>query len=394
MRVVDSLSIILRLFWPQFLSYAGVMITALITLFILISVSGSYNTHVHQDFGNKQAHFTLTNLIDPSSSAELTRVRDLLATIDGVYVSSPFISVENWQQLSANTQIFASNQRGQFTRFNRGYVQVIGVDRRSPSIISWDHLNFYTAGVFKTRITNLEFMHQWLTNPYLIIPNAVLDSGFYPPISQEATVINSVTKQPWQVKGFIQDYADQAILYVGIDQFQWWSEQFESAESGVLVRLNEAADLASAKTTIQQALVPLEGRWKVTSWLEDKQKQMSLLTVINTVSIGLVSVIAFLSYLLVTLFLTKSVISKNRTINIFIITGYRIQHALFIWMVLISVSCFVVALVCNDSLVSPVLNDFVDFTLVNTGINSQLALFCFGLNLFSIFVFHRAIIKV
>ena len=394
MRVVDSLFIILRLFLPQFLSYASVMVTALITLYILISVSGSYNIHVHQDFGNKQAHFTLTNLIEQSSSKELTSVRDRIATIDGVYVSSPFISVENWQQLSANTQIFASKQHGQFNRFNRGYVQVIGVDRRSPSIISWDNLNFYTAGPFKTRITNLEFMHQWLTNPYLIIPNAVLDSGFYPPISQEATVVNSVSKQHWQVKGFIQDYSDQAILYVGIDQFQWWSDQLESAESGVLVRLNEGADLSSMKTELQQRLAPLEGNWKVTSWLDEKQKQMSLLNVINTVSIGLVSVIAFLSYLLVTLFLTKSVISKNRTINIFNITGYRIQHALFIWMILISVSCFLLALVCNHLLVSPVLREFLDFNLIDSGINSQLALFCVGLNLFSIFVFHRAIIKV
>ena len=210
MMLFELIYICIKIFKKELFFYIFVLSFGVLCISALLTSTEIYKYEMRKDLESKQPHFTIYK----SKSKQINNNFDFfsdLKKVEGVTAVSPFFTSYQWIKFKANTD-FLYNENS-FDRINSGYFTIIGVDKKSPSIISWEEIKFYTAGTYKTRMTNLQFEYEWIKNPNLVVPNAVFDSGFFPPISQEASIKSELSKDIWKVKGFIQDRMDEARLY-------------------------------------------------------------------------------------------------------------------------------------------------------------------------------------
>lgn len=393
MRVSDSWYLCFRLFRREFFFYFLVLFVGVVTIGTIMESTSLYRTFVTQNFASKQPHFSIS-FNDATVSRRLNNesLIGVITKLDGVVAVSPYAKSISWGQFSASTTQLYREVASGYDKFSSGYFTVIGVEKASPSIVSWETINFYTSGAYKTKITNLELEYEWVTNPYLVIPNAVFDASFYPPISQEARIKNQFSATPWQVKGFIQDHHDDARIYVSRADFAQWLESKDSViEKGIYIRMQE-------KYSLEQLRLSLENVCKtdcmVSAWLDRHERKRKVLTVFETFSWVTSLTISVLVFFLVGLYQAKSIIEKSRTINILHVTGYSFNKTVASIVLTITVCTF--ALFCFYVLVVfPHMAAWVSSS-ESTPYSVLLYVggFCSLSSLFSICVFQFAINKV
>lgn len=393
MRISDSWYLCFRLFRKEFFFYFLVLFIGVVTIGTIMESTNLYRTFVTQNFASKQPHFSLSFNGESGSSFHYDEsLVNTIKQLEGVVAVSRYAKSVSWGQFSATTTQLYSEVESGYDKFSSGYFTVIGVDKASPSIVSWETINFYSSGAYKTKITNLELEYEWVTNPYLIIPNAVFDSSFYPPISQEARIKNQFSATPWQVKGFIQDHYDNARLYVSREGFSQWLESQDSVtEQGLYIRMVEKYPLEQLRHSLEK-LCTLD--CKVSAWLDRHERKRKVLTVFETFSWVTSITISLLVCLLVGLYQAKSIIEKSRTINILNITGYSFNRTV-ISIVLAITSCTFALFCIYILMVFP----HIALWVSNSDTTSYYVLlfvgsFCFLSSLFSIGVFRLAINKV
>lgn len=392
MRVIDTCFLSFRLFKKEFIFYFLILFIAVTTMATLLSATQLYRNFVGESFASKQPHFTLSRFQKQVLDSEHNLLKQL-NQLPGVLVASPFAKSVAWGQFTATTtQLSGQSSSKLHDKFSSGYFTVIGVQKSSPAIVSWQNLNFYHAGIYRSKMTNLEFAYQWKSNPNLVVPNAVFDASFYPPISQEARIKSQFSDEIWQVKGFLQDHIDTARLYVDINTFdKWLATQQQTTEQGIYIRMQQGYLLSELREQLDSLCAM---RCSVSSWMDQHSRKSKVLTVLEVFSWSTSGTIALLAMLLVGLYLAKSIMDKARTINILQITGYRFTGTLLAIVTSICVSVFMLFL----------LYMWVMFPWMAVWLNTSLALpiyvilsaalLCLCSSLFLMAVFHLAISKV
>ena len=333
MKITDAFSICFKLFHKEFISYFFILLVSLFVIGFIVVVTYKYQHEMDKKFASKQPQITLSF----QEKKDIKKILNSLKKNSEIKAISPYIKASSWGQFKASTGVFSNKQNRTFDKFYSGLFTVIGINKLSPAVIDMQNLNYYSSGPYKIRVTNLEFEYAWITTPKMIIPNAVFDGGFFPPISQEALISDLKSKQTWLLKGFIQDYSDEAIIYVGIDEFNLQIiDRKEPYEQGFFIRVKEGVVLKDILTKIDQECKEHEVSCLTNTWLESKGKQKKVLKLINVFSVVFIIIVSMLSFFLNGLFQMKLLISKYKTINILHITGYRFTPYMIFTMFLLT----------------------------------------------------------
>lgn len=392
MRIVDACYLCIKLFKKEFIFYFIMLMVAVFTITTLLSATHLYQQFVAQSFASKQPHFTLVSFDKQWQMTQDRQFIDKLFNTAGVMVVSPFAKSVAWGQFSATTSLSAETKPfTEHDKFSSSYFTVIGIDKRSPAVVSWQNLNFYHAGVYRSKISNLEFSYLWLNKPNLVVPNAVFDASFYPPISQQAFIKSQLSDQLWQVSAYLQDHIDEARLYVGIKQFNEWINKQQVSEQGIYIRMQPDVSLAN----LQQALNQLcAQRCNVSSWMDEYTRKSKVLTVLKVFSWTTSVTICVLALLLVSLYLAKSIMDKAKTINILQITGYRFNDTLLSIVVSISAAVFMFFLIYLQFMFPWLANWLNSSSIIPSQVLVSAGLLCLLSCLFLMGVFNLAIRKV
>jgi len=334
-RIGVKISLALRFFKRPLASYFLLFAFVSTCIFSLLLVINSYAYQMEERFAAKQPHFTLVLNQDRDTwlafkgSTQLQDLKKLLENEPNVVAVSEFIKVTKWLRLRAATsQISGFEKNEEFDKFSTGNVTLIGLERQLPAVIPLSQLNYYDSGPYKFKITNLEYASDWLLNPKLILPNAVLDASFYAPITQQVSVKQDGVDYKGQIKAFINDYADESVLYMGINQISHWLDETDIQETGVYIRIHDTSQLMKTKAKLQSRLDLTSHDWLVTSWLEQKNKQKSILIMTQLVAYSLIVLLVVLLLLVLTLNLTNVFIVKAKSLEILFMTGYLLTGPL------------------------------------------------------------------
>ena len=337
MRVGISLWLGMRFFTRPLLMYFSLFFVVSCCVFTLFLTIGSYEYQVDRRFASKQPHLTLSQDSSDSqwqtlmSTTEGDNLKAVLLQQDNVLAVSEFIKVRKWLHLNATTQQMTDvNSTTAFDKFSVGDVSIIGVERTIPTVVPLGGLNYYNAGMYKFKITNLEFVADWLTNPELVIPNAVLDASFFPPISQQVAIksVSNSGTSTGQIKAFLNDYSDESILYVGIDRMQTWLAEDDIKERGIYITLQDSRKLAETRVILTGLLASSRHAWLITSWLDEKNKQKTILFITQFISYSLMVILVMMLLLMLILHQTKVLINKAKSLKIFFMTGYLLIYPL------------------------------------------------------------------
>lgn len=337
MRLGIKLLLAWRFFKGPLLSFFVLFAFVSCCIFSFFLVINSYEKQVEQRFASKQPHFTLrleggvTSWSDFSASGQLQGLKQNLSSHTNILSVSEFIKVTKWMRLkAAATQLSGFEEAQEYDKFSSGKLTLIGLERSLPSVIPLSQLNYYDAGAYKFKITNLEYAADWLMNPSLVLPNAVLDASFFAPISQEVSVKSVGHTYSAKIKAFINDYNDESILYMGIKQLPAWLDKTDLKEEGLYLRIKESHDLEQSKKLITDILMKTGVNWTVTTWLDEKSKQKSILLMTKLLGYSLISVMVFTLILILGLNQANVFIKKTKSLNILYMTGYLLTFPLVV----------------------------------------------------------------
>lgn len=343
MRFWISLGLALRFFKRPLFSFLLLFALVGCCVFSLFLVIDSYAYQMEKRFAAKQPHLTISlnsgheKWQEVTQEASFIRLKAQLERHVNVLAVSEFIKVKKWLRLKAATsQISGFEAEHEFDKFSSGDVTLIAIERRLPAVMPLSDLNYYDAGPYKFKISNLEYASDWLTNPQLILPNAVLDASFYAPITQQVSVKQAGNTYQGQIKAFINDYADESILYMGLDQISHWQNAEDIQETGLFVRLRDSHQLGLTKEAIQTVLAKSKHDWSLTSWLDAKNKQKSILIMTQMVGYSVIGLLFILLLLVLTLNLTNVFILKAKSLEILFMTGYWLTGPLLINSIFVS----------------------------------------------------------
>ena len=337
MRANIKFGLAMRFFLGPLLSYFALFTFVAVCTFSLFLVIDSYEYQVEARFASKQPHFTL--ILDDSlenwqtykHSKEMARLKQGLKNQENILAVSEFIKVTKWLRLKAATsQLSGFEAKQEFDKFSTGEVSLIAIEKSLPGVIPLTELNYYDAGPYKFKITNLEYAADWLTNPNLILPNAVLDASFYAPISQQVSVNYNDFSHPAQIKAFVNDYADESILYLGLKQIEHWLDAKDVLEEGLYIRIQDTRQLALIKNTILAELEMTGKKWLVSTWLDEKSKQKSILLMTKLLGYSLIVILIVMLMLVMALNQSNVFIKKAKSLNILFMTGYVLTGPLLL----------------------------------------------------------------
>jgi hypothetical protein len=370
MRANISLWLALRFFLRPLLAYCGLFWLVSCCVFSLFLAVASYEYQVDRRFSSKQPHLTLSldstefewrQFMDASAGQAL---KEKLQQQENVLAVSEFSKVRKWLRLNAATsQMSAIKTEAQFDKFSVGDVTIIGLERTIPAVIPLSGLNYYDAGLYKFKITNLEFVADWLTNPHLVIPNAVLDASFFPPISQQVTIKSGGQGANGQVKGFLNDYNDESILYVGLDVMSAWVAEGDVKEQGIYITLVDSSELVATRKTLQQVLTESGQPWLVTSWLDEKSKQKTILLITKLISYTLITLLVLMLLLVLILNQTRVFIEKAQSLRIFYMTGYLLTRPLSLLVFIFSLMGVLLAYLLANIWIAPMILQLFGLTV-------------------------------
>lgn len=306
-------------------------------IFSFFLITDSYEKQVEERFASKQPHFTMSleggvsSWSDYKASGELENLKRSLQDEGSILSVSEFTKVTKWLRLKAATAQQSGFESAQeYDKFSSGNVTLIGLERHFPSVIPLTELNYYDAGAYKFKITNLEFAADWLMNPSLVLPNAVLDASFFAPISQEVSIKSVGHGYQGKIKAFINDYNDESILYMGIEQISAWLDDHDLKEEGLYLRILDSRDIEQSKNVITALLAKTGENWTVTTWLDEKSKQKSILLMTKLLGYSLISVLVFALILILGLNQANVFIKKAKSLNILYMTGYLLTLPLVV----------------------------------------------------------------
>lgn len=398
MRKIDSCLLCFSLFKKEFTFHSLTLFVGLLLVGIIVTATELYRSEITVNFANKQPHFTIqhnSKMNWRTDTNKLNHFMNQLESTEGVMAVSPYVKSVRWGQFQATTSELENPHKASYDKFSSGFITVIGVNQASPSIVSWEALSFYTAGRYKTRISNLEFEYDWITNPNLVVPNAVFDASFYPPISQEARIQNGLSNHPWQIKGFIQDHSDQARVYVARPLFeQWLSLQDSVTEEGFFIRMDEGYSLETMRNSLDNLCHNELGLCTVHAWIDSNEKKSRILNVFETFSWSFIVIIFVLVFMLVTLYQAKSIVEKSKTINILQVTGYRFTPTIVSIVVASTMVVYVSFYYCLR-LFFPILTQWLSSDVsISPVVIAVTVCLCLMSSLFSISIFNYAIRRV
>lgn len=339
MKVKEQLGLALRFFLGSLVSYFVLFTFVSGCIFSLLLLIDSYEQQIAKRFASKQAHFTL--LLDDSLKAQerfaLSQLKQALLDETSVLSVSEFVKSTKWLRLTAATsQLSGIEAPNSFDKFSNGQVTLIGLQRVLPAVIPLDQLHYYDAGSYKFKITNLEYAAQWLLNPNLILPNAVLDESFYAPISQQVSVKQDGFDYQGQIKAYVNDYADESILYMGIDEIHHWLNDQDIQEKGLYIRLKNTHEFETSKESIQKIINESGQVGLLSSWLDQKSKQRSILLTLKLMGYGLIILLTLMLCMVLTLNQTNVFIKRLPSLNILYMTGYLLTIPLVVLSVFAS----------------------------------------------------------
>lgn len=379
MRANIALWLALRFFKRPLMAYCVLFWLVSCCVFGLFLAVDSYEYQVDKRFSSKQPHFTLSldvserewrKLMDSGTGQALKKQ---LQGQGNVLAVSEFSKVRKWLHLNAATsQMSGIEGEAQFDKFSVGDVTIIGLERTIPGVIPLGGLNYYDAGLYKFRITNLEFVADWITNPCLVIPNAVLDASFFPPISQQVAIKAGSQGVSGQVKGFLNDYNDESILYVGLDVMSDWVEEGDVKEQGIYITLIDSSEIVSARQVLEHLVATSNKPWLITSWLDEKSKQKTILLITKLISFTLIGLLILMLMLVLILNQTRVFINKAESLKIFYMTGYLLTRPLSLLVVIFSLMGVLFAYLLANILIGPMILQLFGLTV---GIETSMAWF-------------------
>lgn len=350
MRADVQLTLALRFFKGPLISFFILFIFVTVCIFSVLLVIDSYDFQLQKRFASKQPHFTLT--LDNSGddwakfkqSGALIKLKQKLLNQNNILAVSEFIKVTKWLRLKAATsQISGFEKTHEFDKFSTGNVTLIGIEREIPSVIPLTNLNYYDSGPYKFKITNLEYGADWLLNPRLILPNATLDASFYTPITQQVSVKMDGVHDTSQIKAFVTDYSDESILYLGIDEISAWLGLHDIKETGLYVRIEDSRNLEQIHNDMVSMLSATGQSWSISTWLEDKSKQKTILLMTKLLGYSLIIVLLIMLSLVLLLNQSNVFINKAKSLKILYMTGYLLTVPLAITSFVASVMGVILA---------------------------------------------------
>lgn len=312
----------------------GFVVFCILSLFFIVN---GYEQQVENRFASKQPHFTLTLSGDIDQwqvfkqTAQMKALKKVLSDQENIVAVSEFARVTKWLRLKAATsQLSGFETQQEYDKFSSGNVTLLALERKLPSVIPMTQLNYYDAGAYKFKITNLEYAADWLVTPRLVLPNAVLDASFYTPIGQQVSVKSDSFEEPFQIKAFINDYADASILYMGLEQLPFWITKDDSLEAGLFVRIEASHRLEETKDLLLTLLARTGKDWLVTTWLEEKSKQKSILLMTKLLGYSLIVILVVMLLFVLALNQSTVFINKAKSLKILFMTGYLLTTPLII----------------------------------------------------------------
>lgn len=344
MRAVINLTLVVRFFLGPLTSFFLLFTFVVSCIFSLFLAIDSYEYQLEKRFSSKQPHFTLSLNNDVNSwhdferSGQLNSLKVLLNKQKNIVAVSEFLKVTKWLRLKAATsQLSGYETKKEFDKFSSGVVTLIGLERKLPAVIPLTQLNYYDSGTYKFKITNLEYAADWVINAKLVLPNAVLDASFFAPITQEVSVRLDNSQYQAKVKAFINDYNDESVLYMGIEQISAWLDDTDIKEKGLYVRINDGRQLEQARKTIIDILDSTNENWLLTTWLDEKNKQKTILWVTKVLGYSLIGLLVMMLLLILSLNQANVFIKKAKSLNILYMTGYLLTVPLTFTSLLASI---------------------------------------------------------
>jgi hypothetical protein len=350
MRADIQLTLAFRFFKGPLISFFILFMFVTVCIFSVLLVIDSYDLQLQKRFASKQPHFTLTlnQSVDDWTQFKQTKslltLKKTLLKQNNVLAVSEFIKVTKWLRLKAATsQISGFESSNEFDKFSTGRVTLVGIERQLPSVIPLTHLNYYDSGPYKFKITNLEYGADWLLNPKLILPNATLDASFYTPITQQVSVKQDGADETSQIKAFVTDYSDESILYLGLDQMENWLDSQDIKETGLYIRIQENHSLEETKKDIVTVLKQTDQNWQITTWLDDKSKQKTILLMTKLLGYSFIVLLLIMLSLVLLLNQSNVLITKARSLKILYMTGYLLTAPLVVTSLIASILGVIVA---------------------------------------------------
>lgn len=300
--------------------YSLIVVTTTFLVFqqVLTASAAMYEQYISADLASKQAHVKFV-LNDPT-----IRPDELLRYIGAapeVMVASRFSSVLLDGRVSANSKLSFDNtcKKGGARWFNGKY-HLVAIEKTLPNVIPLDDIAFYTAGIFRTRVTDLEFAYQWLNDDTLALPNNALRRSFYPPVSQGAFLSNQNSCA--KMLASINDYKDVPILYVGFDLFDSWAPRDDVLERGVMIRLHDS--LSAREWTykwVKENPALVEG-WTISTWLDSYARQKAIFELVEIMAIGAASLTLVTTLLVIVLLFARLKVDRREAFRLAYISGF------------------------------------------------------------------------
>jgi ABC-type lipoprotein release transport system permease subunit len=315
-------------FFKKSLVVIAISQLAVTILFLfLLGLKESYNMKLKEEFATKQPHIKIkyisqNKIIDTQTQQQ--QIDKILKLSNKISAVIPFTSGDRFLEITG------SKEGG--NAFFNGDVRVIGLGKEAL-VYNFFEQSFASQEPFEVPYTSLEFLYDWEQDDNLSVFNQTLINSFYPVAGAISKFECKSDNDTFNIRlsGSFSDFDTKPILYASINKVNEILNK-----NGIDGYFLNASSLEDIEIVLDQLKLALpKDEFVITSWIEDKKKQMMIFNLFQTMFFIVISIISILVFLITMLLIYNSIVKKGYQLTVLKWLGHLFTKEICIWLVIV-----------------------------------------------------------